>query len=250
MSFIHTQTTLPTVELEVLNTDLGRFYRSPIEENRWYPSVTTVTGHAKKRFFQEWGKKEENKEILRHALERGNLLHKIIEEYLGNNLEYLDTLNLAQKRHFYQVKEDLDKISNIRGLEVPLWSDVLGLAGRVDCIAEFDGVLSIIDFKGSTKPKRESWIRNYFEQATAYSIMWQERTGERVDQVVIIMANDDGSNQLFVKKTKDFVPHLRETIVNYWKDILRGSIPTEHRVLLEQTKLELQKRGVLNGIDS
>lgn len=250
MPFVHVETGFVPQDMKVLETNVGRFYESPSKKGKWYPSVTTVVGHAKKAFFENWRKKEENQRVLQYCQERGNNLHELIEKYLRNEVEHLDKLKLSEKRHFFQVKADLDKISNIRALEVPLWSDVLGLAGRVDCIADFDGRISVIDFKGSTKPKKESWIRNYFEQATCYSIMWKERTGERIDQIVVIISCDDGTNQLFVKDCRDYVPSLKQTISGYWRDISNEEDLFSSHELLKETRLELEKRGVLNGINS
>jgi hypothetical protein len=250
MAFNHVDIGYEPSDMKVMETSFGRFYESPTKKGKWYPSVTTVTGHAKKDFFAKWRQKEGNQKILQYCQDRGNLLHETIEHYLKNDNEYVDALSLVEKRHFIQVKESLDKIGNIRALEVPLWSDVLGLAGRVDCIAEFDGKLSVIDFKGSTKPKKESWIRNYFEQATCYSIMWKERTGERIDQIVVIISCDDGTNQLFVKDCREYVPSLKETIENYWNDILKDQDLFSSHEILEETKKELQERGVLNGLNS
>ena len=95
---------------------------------------------------------------------------------------------------------------------------MVSLAGRVDCVAEFDGKLSIIDFKGSTKPKREEWIENYFHQATAYALMFEEKTGITIENIVIMIANEDGTNQIFVKKPISYVEGLFESIKTFYKD--------------------------------
>ena len=113
--------------------------------------------------------------------------------------------------------EDLGRIDNIVGLEKPLWSETLHLAGRVDCIAEFDGKLSIIDFKGSTRLKRESDIQNYFMQTTAYAIMFQERTKTPINQIVILISCDSGDTQVFVANPNDYVPQLLECLKTFWK---------------------------------
>ena len=250
MPFNHVEVNLEHKDMEVMETSHGRFYESPTKKGKWYPSVTTVTGHAKKAFFENWRKNPENMKTLQYCQQRGNTLHDTIENYLNNNNEFVDALSLSEKRHFVQLKDELDKIDNVRALEVPLWSDILGLAGRVDCIAEYDGTLSVIDFKGSTKPKKSSWIKNYFEQATCYSIMWKERTGERIDQIVVLVSCDDGTTQAFVKDCRDYVPSLKTTIENYWNDILKDEDLFSSHEILKETKEELEKRGVLNGINS
>jgi genome maintenance exonuclease 1 len=113
------------------------------------------------------------------------------------------------------LKPELDKIDNIRALETPLWSKTLGLAGRTDCIAEYNGKLSIIDFKASTKEKRKQDIDNYFTQATAYALMFQERTGIIVENFAIMIACEDGLRQVFQGRPINYVRELKNIITEY-----------------------------------
>ena len=113
------------------------------------------------------------------------------------------------------MKESLDKISNIRALEASLWSKSTTLAGRVDCVGEYDGELSIIDFKGATRKKRIRDIDNYFMQATAYAIAWQERVEQPVNQIVILIAAEDGANQVFKSTPQLHTKPLLEAIKKY-----------------------------------
>lgn len=200
-------------ELLSEENDSGRYYTTP--EGK-FPSVTTVTGWEKRKFFAEWRRK--NPEEAKRTTTRGNKLHALIERYLNN--EKLDkkeidpfTLDL-----FLQMKKDVDRIDNIHALEAPLYSTLIELAGRVDCVAEFDGKLSIIDFKGSTKTKRKEDIDNYFMQATAYSIMWKERTNVPVKKLVILISAEDGGTQIFEANPLDYVAQLKETIEKYRKE--------------------------------
>lgn len=200
-------------ELLSEENDSGRFYVTP--EGK-FPSVTTVTGWEKRKFFAEWRKN--NPEEAKRTTTRGNKLHSLIEKYLNN--EELDkkeidpfTLDL-----FLEIKKDVDRIDNIHALETPLYSKLLELAGRVDCVAEFDGQLAIIDFKGSTKPKRREDIDNYFMQATAYSIMWKERTKVPVKKLVILIAAEDGGAQIFEADPIDYVQKLKLAIEKYRKE--------------------------------
>jgi len=200
-------------ELLSEENDSGRYYVTP--EGK-YPSVTTVTGWEKRKFFAEWRKN--NPEEAKRTVNRGNKLHSLIERYLNN--ESLDkkeidpfTLDL-----FLQMKKDVDRIDNIHALETPLYSKLLKLAGRVDCIAEFDGQLAIIDFKGSTKAKRKEDIDNYFMQATAYSIMWKERTGIPIKKLVILISSEDGGPQIFEADPMDHVPNLKNAIEKYERE--------------------------------
>jgi genome maintenance exonuclease 1 len=194
--------------------DSGRYYVTP--EGK-FPSVTTVTGWEKRKFFAEW--RRNNPEEAKRTTNRGNRLHALIEKYLNN--ETLDkkeidpfTLDL-----FLQIKEDVDRIDNIHALEAPLYSKLLQLAGRVDCVAEYDGQLAIIDFKGSTKEKRKEDIDNYFMQATAYSIMWKERTGVPVKKLIILIATEQGGVQVFEADPLDYVQSLKSAIEKYRSEI-------------------------------
>ena len=204
--------------LKAKTTAQGRRY---FVEGNAYPSVTTVIGEMKKKSILEWRRKvgdEEANAISKRATTRGNKCHKLAEDYLSNKpLDRYrdDVLSLGM---FHQIRPYIDKINNIHALEESLYSHTLKLAGRVDCIAEYDNELAIIDFKTSTKFKREEWIQDYFSQETAYAIMFQELTGLKVKQLVTIIAVETGTPQVFVKKDiLTYVPKLKEYI-DYYKD--------------------------------
>ena len=205
-------------DLKAKTTAQGRRY---FVEGNAYPSVTTVIGEMKKKSILEWRRKvgeEEANSISKRATTRGNKCHKLAEDYLSNKpLDRYrdDVLSLGM---FHQIRPYIDKINNIHALEESLYSHTLKLAGRVDCIAEYDNELAIIDFKTSTKYKREEWIQDYFSQETAYAIMFQELTGLKVKQLVTIIAVETGTPQVFVKKDiLTYVPKLKEYI-DYYKD--------------------------------
>ena len=194
---------------------MGRFYKSR-SQDEWYPSVTTVTGWSKRSFFAEWRKDPNNAKKLDMAGKRGTALHEAIEKYLMDGTIPQSDPDLSVL--FFQIKPDIDLITNIRAQEQPLCSDTLRMAGRFDCIADYNGVYSVIDFKTSDKPKKEEWIQNYFEQASAYALMWYEETGERVEQIVILIACADGTMQKFVKDPSDYYSPLRNSAAAYWRD--------------------------------
>ena len=205
-------------DLKAKTTAQGRRY---FVEGNAYPSVTTVIGEMKKKSILEWRRKvgeEEANAISKRATTRGNKCHKLAEDYLSNKpLDRYrdDVLSLGL---FHQIRPYIDKINNIHALEESLYSHTLKLAGRVDCIAEYDNELAIIDFKTSSKLKREEWIQDYFSQETAYAIMFQELTGLKVKQLVTIIAVETGTPQVFVKKDiLTYVPKLKEYI-DYYKD--------------------------------
>ena len=187
-----------------------RFYSTPDGE---FPSVTTVVGYGKQNFFAEWRRK--NPEESRRVLARGTKLHSLIESYLNNEILDFDNMLPNFKVLFNQIKPELDKIQNIVAIETPLWSKTLGLAGRTDCIAEYDGKLSIIDFKASSKEKRKQDVESYFTQATAYALMFQERTGIIVENFAILISCEDGLTQVFQNKPIKYVKKLKNVIVSY-----------------------------------
>jgi len=196
----------------VTGGDGSRYYCVPNGDK--YPSVTTVTGHEKKAFFAEWRKN--NPKESRRCLNRGNNLHDSIEKYLKNDPNYLNPFSSPMEQILLdQIKPELHKIDNIVAQEVPLYSSLLGLAGRVDCIADYDGKKSVIDFKSATREKRKSDIDNYFMQVTAYAIMFQELTGIPIDNIVILISSEDGTVQSFVDNPIKYARKLHECIKNY-----------------------------------
>jgi ATP-dependent exoDNAse (exonuclease V) beta subunit len=200
-------------EISAVTDDSGRYYSTPTGK---LPSVTTVTGFKKSKFFAKWRAK--NPREAKRVTNRGNTFHQLIEDYLNN--EFIlprdrDTVLPNILELFLQLKPELDKIDNIVALEVPLWSTSVGLAGRVDCVAEHDGTLSIIDFKGSTRTKRRGDIENYFLQATAYALMWQDRTGTAIDRFKILISCEDGGVQVFEGRPIDYTEKLFNEIRDY-----------------------------------
>ena len=212
--FNHVKMPFEFEDISTTNENGQRFYLC--EEDK-YPSVTTVTGWKKRQFFAEW--RQKNPKESKRVLTRGNLLHETIEDYLNNKEINLLATTPTVASLFAQLKPELDKIDNILALEVPLWSSTLGLAGRVDCVAEYNGELCIIDFKGSTRLKRTEDIENYYTQATAYAIMWHERTGKPIHKFNILMATEDSCvPQVFGGKPVDYVQNLYEAIKLYKND--------------------------------
>jgi PD-(D/E)XK nuclease superfamily len=212
-NFIHDKLTLEGL-LQEETTTTGRSYKTP---DGIFPSVTTVVGFEKQQFFSEWRKKNPTESV--RVTKRGTEFHALIERYINNETINFDEIMPNMVDIFVQMQPMLHRIDNIKMLEAPLWSSLLGLAGRTDCIADFDGVLSIIDFKASTKQKRKQDIENYFMQATAYAMMLQERSGIKVEQFVILIACEDGTNQIFTDKPINYVKKLKEIIDRYKEHI-------------------------------
>jgi CRISPR/Cas system-associated exonuclease Cas4 (RecB family) len=194
--------------------DGKRYYTTP--DGVKLPSVTTVIGAKGKQAILEWRKRvgdEEANKISRKATSRGTNVHTLCERYLNN--ESLGDIMPDAKEMFLPLKPILNRINNIHYQECALWSLQLGMAGRVDCIAEFDGVLSVIDFKTSRRPKKKEDIDNYFAQCVAYACMYEEMIGVGIDQIVIIMAVEGSEPLVFVEKTENHLNTLLEYIKYY-----------------------------------
>lgn len=214
-NFKHLNPDIPSLDLTSTEKDGNRFYQTP---DGVFPSVTTVTGWSKRKFFAEW--RRNNPEESKRVCSRGTRLHSLVETYLLNVKIDLDGSGFDSelKDLFLTIKPEVDNINNVRCLETPLWSKTLNLAGRVDCIAEHNRELAIIDFKGSTRPKRKEDIDNYFMQATAYSLMWQEMTGEKIKKLKILIATEDGILQVFEEPVIKYVSVLKSAIDLFKKE--------------------------------
>ena len=189
----------------------GRVYTTP--EGNKYSSVTTVLGELSKAGIQKWRKsigEEQANKITGKASRRGTRLHSICESYIKNEDGYLEGQLPDVLAMFQSIEPIFKRINNVHGVELGLYSDHLGLAGRTDLIAEFDGRLSVIDYKSSAKTKKYEYCYNYFAQCAAYAIMYEERTNIPIDQVVIIIAVDSDHPQLFIEKRDSWVHRIWE----------------------------------------
>ena len=189
MNFNHIEIDYPSLDREMI--DGVRYYDTP--DGQKLVSITSVISHYNREIFAKWRKKvgvDEANKITKAATSRGTDMHTLVEHYMKN--ETLPTVQPLSEFLFKQAKPDLDRINNIHAIEQALYSKELGVAGTVDCIAEYDGELAIIDFKTSKKPKPEKWIEHYYVQCAAYACMLYEMTGIMVKKFVIIMSCEDG----------------------------------------------------------
>ncbi|MBO83107.1 MAG: hypothetical protein CL506_01930 [Actinobacteria bacterium] len=220
--FNHVSVELP--KLETITIDRKRFYVTP-QEN-YYPSITTVLSIRKKEGLMEWRKRVGDKVanyVAGKAAARGTKVHHMCEDYLNNvSLDYPEKWKKHEKDFlplclFNQLKDKvLKNISDIYAQECGLYSDKYMVAGRVDCIAKYNDVLSIIDFKTSTKERSDAWNENYYIQGSAYAEMFSELTGIDISQVVILVVTEDGTVQEFIKQKSDFLDALTDS-VDEWK---------------------------------
>ena len=201
--FNHIDLSLPSLDRETI--DGVRYYKVPNDEELIrLVSITSVTSHFNKEIFVKWRKRvgeEEANRITKKATSRGTDMHALVENYLLNIPE-LPKVQPISDFLFKISKSTLDNINNIHALESSLYSKELGIAGTVDCIAEYEGELAIIDFKTSAKPKPEDWIEHYFVQCMAYGCMLYEMTGIMVKKLVIIMACENGECVVYEQRDK------------------------------------------------
>jgi hypothetical protein len=213
--FEHVHTELN--EMNAVTTEKGRRYRTP--EGVDLPSITTVLSILSRDSIMKWRRRvgaEEANRISHRASTRGTAVHAIIEKYINNEENFKDGYTPDIISSFLDLKPILDnRIGRVFAQEAPLYSNHLGVAGRVDCVAEFDGRTSIIDFKTSMKPKRYDYITGYFMQEAAYAIMWEERTKTPITQLVTIISVDNNEPQVFIEHRDNWVRPLRETIAQY-----------------------------------
>lgn len=212
--FNHIEINLPDLERETI--DGIRYYKIPGKDGlKKFVSVTSVTSHYNKEKFASWRKRvgeEKANKITKAATTRGTEMHSLVENYLLN--QSLPKANPLPKFLFDVAKCELDKIDNIIAIERSLYSTYFGIAGTVDTIADYEGKLSVIDYKSSEKPKPREWIENYFVQAAAYCFMLKELTGKEVEQLVIIMACENGEVETYIET--DIQKYIR-LLVKYVK---------------------------------
>ena len=216
--FKHIETDIP--ELTTKTIDRKRYYITP--EGKEYPSITTVLSNRGKKGLFEWRKRvgdDVANYISGKAAKRGTAVHHMCEDYL-NNVSFIEPDWWQEKQKnflpfclFNQLRNGvLQRINNIHAQECSLYSNKYGVAGRVDCIAEYNRVLSIIDFKTSTSERSDKYNENYYIQTAAYAEMYEERTGIPTDQIVILVVTEDGQVQEFIKSKQEYLPLLEEAI--------------------------------------
>ena len=220
MSFTHCNF-LGDLELDKKETPGCRLYQLP--DGQWVPSITSVTSFYNRQVFVEWRKRvgeEEANKVTKKATARGTDYHEAVQRYLENEEVDWDLFTPVTKFMFHSSKQYLDKINNIHAIERTLYSEYLGLAGRVDCIAEYEGELAVIDFKTSTKMKPEKWLENYFVQEMFYASAYYELTEIPVKKLITIMVTPNGEVKIFDKRNKEdyiklLVRYIKKFVSNH-----------------------------------
>ena len=208
--------TIQPIELKSVDGSKGRFYTTPSGEK--YPSITTILGSGDKPWLTEWrnsmGIDKADKEMKRAAV-RGTAVHLMIERFLQNDPNPIKDQHIDHIAEYNSLKMHLKKVNNILAQEIALYSDTMGVAGRVDCIAEYKGKLAIIDFKTSNNDKSAAMIEDYFKQTTFYALAFEEMYGIRIENIVIIMCVEKGLPLIFHESVDNWIEPLIKKISTY-----------------------------------
>jgi genome maintenance exonuclease 1 len=203
---------------ELIEKDDGHYYQTP--SGAIYPSITTILQKTqtleKQQSLQNWREQEIASDyITQEAAIIGSETHKLIENYL-NGEEIFEEFRLLSEAHFNNLLPFVNKINDIHGIELRLYSDKMKLAGTSDCIAKYDGALSVIDYKTKRSNQKEEWLTDYFIQATSYGVMFKELTGIKVKQIVILVSSEKNTRMEFIKNTDDYLDLLEQRIDQYY----------------------------------
>jgi genome maintenance exonuclease 1 len=202
---------------ELIEKDDGHYYQTP--SGAIYPSITTILQKTqtleKQQSLQNWREHEVASDyITQEAGIVGSETHKLIENYL-NSEEIFEKFRLLSEAHFSNLLPFVNKINDIHGIELRLYSDKMKLAGTSDCIAKYEGTLSIIDYKTKRSNQKEEWLTDHFIQATSYGIMFKELTGIKVEQIVILVSSEKNTRMEFIKNPDDYLELLEQRIDQY-----------------------------------
>ena len=207
----------------LLDRDDGHWYQTKFD--KIYPSVNTIlsatASEEKKNSLKSWKENEPAHEyITAQAQNIGTQSHQIIEDYLNNNL-LLEEFDLLPIAHFNNLKPYLENISDVVCIEQRMYSDKLRVAGTSDLIAKYNGELSIIDYKTKRKPQIDEYMYEYYLQTTCYAQMFEEVTGQKINQVVILVSSEKNTRQEFVKSCDEYLSPMNERIEKYYIENLQ-----------------------------
>ena len=205
-------------EPTLLDREDGHWYQTKFDNV--YPSISTILSATstedKKNGLENWKANEPAHEyITKQSQHVGTQSHKIIEDYLSNNLS-LEEFDLLPIAHFNNLKPFLENISDVTCIEQRMYSDKLKVAGTSDLIAYYNGELSIIDYKTKRKPQIDDYMYEYYLQTTCYAQMFHEVTGQKINQIVILVSSEKNTRQEFIKTCDNYIEPMKERIENYY----------------------------------
>ena len=200
---------------------MNKYHQYTTPSGDIYSSVTTMLRKTQDEESQKGLKKwreDVGEKVAEYVMKNSALIgtqtHLLNEDYL-NSIPLKNNFNLLAYAHHQNFIQYLNKIDNIHGIEIRLFSDTMKLAGTTDCIAEYDGILSIIDYKTKKSYQREEWMMDYFIQATTYSRMYYEMTGRKIDQMVVLVSSERNTKQEFIVKREDYEEMLDKRLSLY-----------------------------------
>ena len=206
-------------QLDTKTVDKKRYYITP--EGKEYPSITTVLSPRNKAGLMKWRKRVGNDvatHIANKAAVRGSKVHKMCEDYLNGLDMEKHKKDFLPYCLFNELKnQTFDNINGVIGQELVLYSDKYKVAGRTDLIANYKGELSIVDFKTSTNERKDSYNENYYIQTSAYAEMFEELTGQPINQIVILVVTEDGIVQEFIKDKQEYIPLLEQSLEEWYE---------------------------------
>ena len=206
-------------ELKTKTVDKKRYYVTP--EGNEYPSITTVLSPRGKEGLMKWRKRVGEKvanHICNKAATRGTKVHKMCEDFLNGEDMTHHKKDFLPYCLFNELKDKtFDNINEVIAQEVTLYSDKYKVAGRTDLIANYRNELSIVDFKTSTNERKDSYNENYYIQTAAYAEMFEELTGQPINQIVILVVTENGTVQEFIKDKQEYIPLLEETLEEWYQ---------------------------------
>ena len=210
-------------EPTLLDRDDGHWYQTKFD--KIYPSVNTIlsatASEEKKNGLKSWKENEPAHEyITAQAQDIGTQSHQIIEDYLNSSLS-LEEFDLLPIAHFHNLKPYLENISEVVCIEQRMYSDKLRVAGTSDLIAKYNGELSIIDYKTKRKPQIDEYMYEYYLQTTCYAQMFEEVTGQKINQVVILVSSEKNTRQEFVKSCEEYLFPMKERVEKYYIENLQ-----------------------------
>lgn len=200
--------------LQRVEIDGKRFYES--DEGFRFMSVTTYLGQFGNASLEKWkaavGAEAANR-ICHLAATKGTNIHLSCEKYLNNEENYTGHLFYHEMMDWKMFKPVLDaRVNNIVAQELQMYSKRLKLAGTVDCVAELDNTLSIIDFKTARRDKSIEEISTYWLQCAAYAVMMYELYGIRIDQLAIMMAVEHSHINVYTQPSIKWIKRLTKLL--------------------------------------
>lgn len=173
------------------------------------------------------------KEYSQNVFRQGKLFHSALEDILtsgdswkNKNLSETTESSPVVQGYIQSISHVLEDVSGVRAIESTVQHASLNYLGIVDCVARYRGVLCVIDWKTSEKPK--PFLSNTYDnpvQVAAYAgaLNSDGNYKYQVENGLIVVAYKDGSPAHAHQVNS-------ELMSEYWKTwLLRLEDFREHR---------------------